>query len=93
MAELVAQAMMGTSDNVYVLLFLTNLFLFAVGMFLDAGPAILILGPVLGPLFVSLGVHPIHFAVVMFDAGGSSGSNVVRSMMPTRVVLLSAMYR
>lgn len=65
LAATVANGMMQTSDNVYVLLFLTNLFLFAVGMFLDAGPAILILGPVLGPLFVSLGVDPIHFAVVM----------------------------
>ena len=65
MAGMVAGGMMETSDNVYVLLFLTNLFLFVVGMFLDAGPAILILGPVLGPLFVSLGVDPVHFAVVM----------------------------
>lgn len=65
MASMVADGMTNTSDNVYVLLFLTNLFLFAVGMFLDAGPAILILGPVLGPLFVSMGVDPIHFAVVM----------------------------
>ncbi len=65
MAGMVADGMMETSDNVYILLFLTNLFLFVVGMFLDAGPAILILGPILGPLFVSLGVDPVHFAVVM----------------------------
>ena len=49
---------MSTTDNVYLLLFLCNLFLFFVGMFLDAGPAILILGPVLGPLFVGMGVDP-----------------------------------
>ena len=65
LAALVANGMMQTSDNVYVLLFLANLFLFIVGMFLDAGPAVLILGPVLGPLFVAMGVDPIHFAVVM----------------------------
>jgi len=65
LAGQVADGLMGTTDNVYILLFLCNLFLFLVGMFLDAGPAILILGPVLGPLFVSLGVDPIHFAVVM----------------------------
>jgi TRAP-type C4-dicarboxylate transport system permease large subunit len=39
--------------------------LLLVGMFLDAGPAILILGPVLAPIFVELGVHPVHFALVM----------------------------
>ena len=65
LAGMVANGMMQTSDNVYVLLFLANLFLFIVGMFLDAGPAVLILGPVLGPLFVAMGVDPIHFAVVM----------------------------
>ncbi len=65
LAGMVANGMMQTSDNVYVLLFLANIFLFIVGMFLDAGPAVLILGPVLGPLFVAMGVDPIHFAVVM----------------------------
>ena len=65
LAGMVANGMMQTSDNVYVLLFLANLFLFIVGMFLDAGPAVLILGPVLGPLFVAMGVDPSHFAVVM----------------------------
>ena len=65
LAGMVAGGMMSATDNVYLLLFLCNLFLFFVGMFLDAGPAILILGPVLGPLFVAMGVDPIHFAVVM----------------------------
>ncbi len=65
MAEHIVTGMLGISDNVYMLLFLTNIFLFIIGMFLDAGPAILILGPILGPLFISLGVAPIHFAIVM----------------------------
>jgi tripartite ATP-independent transporter DctM subunit len=65
MAQGIAGAMLGLTDNVYLLLFLLNLLLFAVGMFLDAGPAILILGPVLAPVFVELGVHPVHFALVM----------------------------
>ena len=35
-------------------------------MFLDAGPAIIILGPILGPdLYVDIGVHPVHFAIIM----------------------------
>ena len=65
MAQGIASAMLGLTDNVYLLLFLLNLLLFAVGMFLDAGPAILILGPVLAPVFVEMGVHPVHFALVM----------------------------
>ncbi len=48
-----------------MLLFLINLLLFIVGMFLDAGPAIIILGPILAPIFLDLGVHPVHFAIIM----------------------------
>lgn len=65
MAEIIAQQMSGMTDNVLLLLLLINLFLFAIGMFLDAGPAILILGPVLAPIFISLGIDPLHFAIVM----------------------------
>ena len=53
------------SQNPLVLLFLVNLLLFFVGKFLDAGPAILILGPVLGPTFIGMGVDPLHFAIIM----------------------------
>lgn len=63
--EQMASYILSLSDNPLVLLFLINLLLFAVGMFLDAGPAIIILGPILGPIFVSLGVDPIHFAIIM----------------------------
>ncbi|MCB1459850.1 MAG: TRAP transporter large permease subunit [Nitratireductor sp.] len=55
----------GVTDNPYLLLFLVNILLFIVGMFLDAGPAILILGPVLGPIMYQIGVDPLHFAIVM----------------------------
>lgn len=61
-----AAAIEAITDNRYVMLFLVNILLFVVGMFLDAGPAILILGPVLAPVFVGeLGLNPIHFAIVM----------------------------
>jgi TRAP-type transport system large permease protein len=65
MADLMAQQIVGITDNVLLLLLIINLFLFAIGMFLDAGPAILILGPVLAPIFITLGVDPLHFAVIM----------------------------
>ena len=65
MATMVANGMMQTSDSVYILFFLANIFLLIVGMFLDAGPAVLILGPIFAPLFIAMGVDPIHFAVVM----------------------------
>ena len=63
--ETLAEYILSLSDNPLILLFLINILLFLVGMFLDAGPAIIILGPILGPIFLSMGVDPIHFAIIM----------------------------
>ncbi|MXN65590.1 TRAP transporter large permease subunit [Stappia sp. GBMRC 2046] len=65
LAREAARLIQGVSDNPYILLFLVNILLFVVGMFLDAGPAILILGPVLGPIMTQIGIDPLHFAIVM----------------------------
>lgn len=43
--------------------FITLAFL-VVGMFLDAIPAIMIVGTILEPLAKSVGIHPIHFAMI-----------------------------
>jgi tripartite ATP-independent transporter DctM subunit len=53
------------SDNPLVVLLIVNILLFIVGMFFDAGPAILILGPLLAPTVLGLGVDPLHFAIIM----------------------------
>ena len=63
--EQLASLILSLSDDPLILLFLINMLLFVVGMFLDAGPAIIILGPILAPIFLSLGVHPVHFAIIM----------------------------
>jgi TRAP-type C4-dicarboxylate transport system permease large subunit len=63
--QILSDYILSLSENPLILLFLINLLLFIVGMFLDAGPAIIILGPILGPIFVDLGVHPVHFAIIM----------------------------
>jgi TRAP-type C4-dicarboxylate transport system permease large subunit len=63
--QILAEFILSLSENPLMLLFLINVLLFVVGMFLDAGPAIIILGPILGPIFAELGVHPVHFAIIM----------------------------
>lgn len=66
-----ADLMLTLTQNPLILLFLVNILLFVVGMFLDAGPAIIILGPILGPMFTGdiadggLGVDSVHFAIMM----------------------------
>ena len=64
-ADSLAALFLSVSENPLILLFMINILLFIVGMFLDAGPAIIILGPILAPVFISLGVDPVHFAIIM----------------------------
>ena len=44
--------------------FLIALSFLVIGMFIDAIPAIIILGTILLPLSESVGMHPIHFAII-----------------------------
>ncbi len=63
---LVTEFLKNVTDNKYLFLLILNITLLVVGMFLDAGPAILILGPILSKVaVVGYGVDPVHFAVIM----------------------------
>ena len=64
-AEQMAEWIVALTSDPLALLLLINILLFVVGMFLDAGPAIIILGPILAPIFIAMGVHPVHFAMIM----------------------------
>jgi TRAP-type transport system large permease protein len=63
--QLVSGFVLGITDDPLMLFFIIVIFLLAIGTIMDAGPAILILAPLLQPVMVSVGVDPIHFAVVM----------------------------
>jgi tripartite ATP-independent transporter DctM subunit len=65
LANQVAAAMLAITSDPYLMLLLINILLLVVGMFMDAGPAILILGPILAPITQQLGIDPVHFALVM----------------------------
>ncbi len=64
-AESLAAYILSLTSDPLMLLLMINILLFIVGMFLDAGPAIIILGPILAPIFINMGVHPVHFAMIM----------------------------
>lgn len=64
-AENLAAYILTMTSDPLMLLLLINILLFIVGMFLDAGPAIIILGPILAPIFINMGIHPVHFAMIM----------------------------
>jgi len=53
------------SDNKYVILMYLNIMLLLVGTLMDMAPLILILTPVLLPVTNMLGIHPVHFGMIM----------------------------
>lgn len=63
--ELIANLMLSISSNKYILLFIANIFLIIVGMWMDTGAAIILFAPILAPIMYKVGVHPVHFAMVM----------------------------
>lgn len=63
--QIVNDWMLGNFTNAIILLLVINLFLLLVGMVMDTTPAILILTPILLPITTAIGLHPIHFGVMM----------------------------
>jgi len=57
--------LVGLTDNKVVLLLLINTILLAVGTFMDMTPAILIFTPIFLPIAERLGLHPLHFGIIM----------------------------
>ncbi len=53
------------TSNPYVFLISINIFLLILGMFIEAGPAIIILVPLLQEPLAVLGIDPIHFGIIM----------------------------
>ncbi len=63
--ELVGAAILNISENPYIVMLIINAILLILGMFMDMTAGIIILGPILHPLAVSMGVHPLHFGIIM----------------------------
>ena len=61
----VAALMLSITDNSLVLLLIINLILLAVGTFMDMTPAVLIFTPIFLPVAVELGMHPVHFGIML----------------------------
>lgn len=58
-------ALIGFSDNKYVILLIVNLFLLVIGMLMDDVAGILLCAPILLPIVTTIGVHPVHFAAII----------------------------
>ena len=61
----ISALLLSISNNKIIILIIINLLLLAVGTFMDMTPAILIFTPIFLPIVQNLGVHPIHFGIIM----------------------------
>ena len=58
-------ALIGFSDNPYVIFLVINIILLILGCFMDMAPLIMIMTPILLPVVQSLGMTDIHFGIVI----------------------------
>lgn len=63
--NLISEWMLSISDNPIIIFILMNVILLIVGMFMDLTPAVLIFTPIFMPIATQLGMHPIHFAMMI----------------------------
>lgn len=61
----ITASLLGLTDNPYILLFIINIFLLVLGMFVEGTASLIILTPLLVPAVTALGIDPIHFGIVM----------------------------
>lgn len=62
---MVADVILGITDNKYIILLIMNLLLLVIGCFMDPTPAVLIFTPIFLPIVQSWGMHPVHFGLMM----------------------------
>ena len=61
----ISASLVNLTNNKVVLLLMINAMLLIVGTFMDMTPAILIFTPIFLPIVEKLGLHPLHFGIIM----------------------------
>lgn len=63
--NMIASALIGFADTPWMVLMGMMVIMLLVGCVMDPSPAVLIFTPIFLPVAVQLGVHPVHFGVMM----------------------------
>ncbi|MCR4684492.1 MAG: TRAP transporter large permease [Lachnospiraceae bacterium] len=63
--DMASHAILGISNNPYVIALLIDLILLILGCIMDMAPIILIATPILLPIATSIGINPIQFGIIM----------------------------
>ncbi|MCX5632407.1 MAG: TRAP transporter large permease [Phycisphaerae bacterium] len=61
----ISASLMNLTDNKIVILLIINALMLVVGCFMDMTPAILIFTPIFLPVIAKLGMHPLHFGIIL----------------------------
>lgn len=62
---IIAEGLLTVSDNPTVIMLIINACLLVVGTFMDLTPALLIFTPIFFPVAMKMGIHPVHFGIIM----------------------------
>ena len=63
--QAIIEMFLGLTTNKTVILIILNLFLFVVGMIVNDTTGMILVAPLLLPLVMELGIHPVHFGAIM----------------------------
>ena len=63
--ELMSQFLLEQFSNKFVIFLIINIILLVIGTFMDMTPAVLIFTPIFLPVVTTLGMHPVHFGIVL----------------------------
>ncbi len=63
--QAIAAFLLSVTDEPRLILLMILVLMLIVGMFMDIAAALIILGPILHPIAVSIGMDPIHFGMIM----------------------------
>ena len=65
MPEMIANGILGLSDNPIVIMLILNVLMLILGTIMDMSAIILVCTPILLPIATSVGVNPVHFGAIM----------------------------
>ena len=63
--ELMSGFLLEQFSNKFIIFLVINIILLIIGTFMDITPAVLIFTPIFLPVVTELGMHPVHFGIVM----------------------------
>jgi len=63
--QAVSNALLGLTENKFLILLIMNVILLVAGTFMDVTPAILIFTPLFLPIVKTFGMHPVHFGLIL----------------------------